>query len=228
VGSVANQAATTAATRVQEASSLKHRFWIDTHKGATGPIIALLITLYGEWSNTVALVYLGLHGTYGILWILKSRFFPDKSWERPVSLAYGLWTWFGLSLYLIAPWLIVSGNAGDADPWLIGLCVAIFGFGVMLHFASDMQKHIWLQLNRGKLLTEGLWGVVRNPNYLGELLIYGAFALLALHWAPALVLVFALATIWVPNMIRKDHSLSRHRGFDAYQKRTKLLIPYVW
>ena len=38
--------------------------------------------------------------------------------------------------------------------------------------ASDMQKHMTLAHRKGTLLTDGLWGLVRNPNYLGELLIY--------------------------------------------------------
>jgi hypothetical protein len=32
----------------------------------------------------------------------------------------------------------------------------------------------------------------------------------------------------VPNMRRKDRSLSRYPEFAPYAARTKLLIPYVW
>jgi protein-S-isoprenylcysteine O-methyltransferase Ste14 len=206
---------------------LKWKFWIDSHKAATGLMILGLIAAYGAWESVVAFVYLGLHGTYGILWVIKSRAFPDRSWETPVSFAYGLYTWFGLTLYLIAPWLIVSGNAGYAPPWLVGLCVSMFGFGVMLHFAADMQKHIALQLRPGALISDGLWGVVRNPNYLGELLIYLSFALLAVHWAPLLVLTFVVATIWLPRMLQKDRSLAKYDDFAAYRGRTKLLLPYL-
>jgi protein-S-isoprenylcysteine O-methyltransferase Ste14 len=99
---------------------------------------------------------------------------------------------------------------------------------VFLHFVSDMQKHLSLELRPGTLITEGLWGIVRNPNYLGELLIYLGFGLLALHWAPLLVIVLFVAAVWVPNMKRKDRSLSRYPEFAAYEARTKLWIPYVW
>lgn len=169
-----------------------------------------------------------MHGTYGGLWVMKSRIFPDPSWEREVSFAYGLYTWFGLTLYLITPWLIVSGNANHVEPWFVGLCVAIFAAGVFLHFASDMQKHVSLQLRPGVLITEGLWGIVRNPNYLGELCIYLGFGLLALHWAPIAVIAVAMATVWIPNMRRKDRSLSRYPEFAGYKAQTKLIIPYVW
>ena len=207
---------------------MKHKFYIDTHKGLTGPAILALIAAYGEWENALAWIYLGMHGTYGALWVTKSRLFPDPSWEREVSFVYGLATWFGLTLYLIPAWLIVSGNGGDPEPWFVGFCVALYSLGVFLHFVSDMQKHLSLQLRPGVLITEGLWGIVRNPNYLGELCIYLGFSLLAFHWAPIAVIALMLAAVWIPNMRRKDRSLSRYPEFAAYRERTKLLIPYVW
>lgn len=169
-----------------------------------------------------------MHGTYGVLWLLKSRLFPDSSWEREVSLATGLGTWVLLSLYLLPAWLIVSGNAGDPEPWFIGLCVALYAVGVFLHFVSDMQKHLSLKWRPGTLITEGLWGIVRNPNYLGELCIYLGFSMLAFHWAPLAVIAFVVAAVWYPNMRRKDASLSRYPDFADYRARTKLWIPYVW
>lgn len=205
-----------------------HKFYIDSHKLLTGPFILALIAAYDEWQNTIAWLYLALHGTYGVLWLLKSRYFGDKNWEREVGLATGLYTWFGLSLYWIAPWLIVSGNAGEVEPWFIGLCVAIYSFGLFWHFVADMQKDMSLKLSPGSLITDGLWGIVRNPNYFGELLIYLGFSLLAFHWVPLLAIAFFLATVWIPNMRRKDESLSRYPEFADYKARTKLFIPYVW
>ena len=207
---------------------MKHKFYIDTHKALTGPAILALIAAYGEWENPIAWIYLGMHGTYGVAWLLKSRCFPDTSWEREVSLGYGLFTWFLLTLYLIAPWLIVSGNAGDPEPWFVGLCVALYSIGMFLHYASDMQKHVSLELQPGMLITEGLWGIVRNPNYLGELCIYLGFGLLAFHWLPVAVTAVVVAAVWYPNMRRKDASLSRYPEFAEYKARTKLWIPYVW
>jgi protein-S-isoprenylcysteine O-methyltransferase Ste14 len=116
----------------------------------------------------------------------------------------------------------------QAPPWHLALCVSLWGFGVFLHFASDMQKHMWLKLRPGELLTEGLWARVRNPNYLGELLIYLAFALLAMHWLPLLLLLAFILVYWLPNMRRKDRSLARYGEFEAYRQRSKLLLPWVW
>ncbi len=207
---------------------MKQKHFIDSHKAATSIYVFALIAAYGEWDNVVAWVYLALHGTYGLLWTAKSRFFPDTQWEQPTSLPGGLAIWAVLSLYWIAPWLIVSGNANSVEPWFIGLCVALYTVGVFLHFVSDMQKHISLQLRPGVLITDGLWGIVRNPNYLGEFCIYAGFSLLALSWIPIAALLVVMAVIWIPNMRRKDRSLSRYPEFGEYAARTKLFIPHVW
>jgi protein-S-isoprenylcysteine O-methyltransferase Ste14 len=203
------------------------KFWIDSHKGMNAVAVLALIAWYHAWDNLIAWIYLALHGTYGFLWILKSRYFGDKSWEQPVSLGFGLLTWFLLSLYWISPWLIVSGHAHAAPSWFYGVCVSMYAFGVFLHFASDMQKYMSLKYRRGTLITDGLWGLVRNPNYLGELLIYLGFSLLPLHWAPLCALGFIIATVWLPNMRKKDKSLSRYPEFAEYKAKSKLIIPYL-
>ena len=206
---------------------MKHKFWIDTHKGMNAPAIGALMAWYHAWDNAIAWIYLALHGTYGFLWILKSRYFGDKNWEREVSLGYGLFTWFGLSMYWVSPWLIVSGRAHAIAPWMLCICISMYSFGVFLHFASDMQKYMSLAHRRGTLLTEGLWGLCRNPNYLGELMIYLGFSLLPMHWAPLAVMAIVISGIWLPNMMRKDKSLSRYPDFAQYKANTKLIIPYI-
>jgi protein-S-isoprenylcysteine O-methyltransferase Ste14 len=205
---------------------LKH--FIDSHKGITGLAVLAMIAGYGAWENPVAWLYLALHGTYGILWITKSRFFADAHWERPSSLGFGLLIWGGLSLYWVGPWLITSGRSPTPPAWYLGLCVALYSVGVFLHFAADMQKHTSLRLRPGVLITEGLWSVVRNPNYLGELFIYTGFCALAMHPAPFLTLALFLFGYWLPNMRKKDHSLSRYPGFADYKAKTWLFLPGIW
>lgn len=205
---------------------LPHKFFIDSHKGSNAVAIVALMTYFTAWHNETAWVYLALHGTYGLLWILKSRLFPDKQWERPVPWSLGVATWGLLTLYWVGPYIITSRDL-HAAPWALGLCVAMWGLGVFLHFASDMQKHMHLQLRPGTLLTDGLWARVRNPNYLGEFLIYFSFCLLSMHWAPMTVLAFVVLTVWLPNMIKKDRSLSRYPEFAAWKQRSWLVVPYV-
>lgn len=195
-------------------------------KGATFFVVLGLMGVYDQWHNSTAWIYLALHGTYGFLWVLKSRFFPDRQWDERSSLRFSLVIIGGLAAYWIAPWLLTSRGV-EAAPWYVGICISLYAFGVFFHFASDMQKYTSLKLQPG-LITEGLWSLSRNPNYFGELLIYLGFGLLALHWLPMVVLGLYFVLFWYPNMRRKDRSLSRYPGFDEWQKETKLFIPFIF
>ena len=85
--------------------TLKEKHFIDIHKGVTGLFMLFLMSYYGTWENTTSWVYLGLHGTYGLLWISKSFLFPDATWEKETSVWYGLYIWFGLTLYWLSGWI---------------------------------------------------------------------------------------------------------------------------
>ena len=119
---------------------MKQKHFIDIHKGATAPFVLLLMYLLNQWDNTTAWIYLALHGSYGLMWILKSKIFPDNSWEQPCSIWYGFYIWLGLSLYWISPWIILTGyfNSGiplATSPQYLGMCIFMFSIGVFFHFS---------------------------------------------------------------------------------------------
>ena len=206
---------------------MQQKHFIDSHKGATAPMVFLLIAYFSQWGNTTAWVYLALHGSYGMMWVIKSAIFPDKTWEAKCSIWYGLYIWAGLTLYWISPFIIMATPVYNS-PMYLGFMVALFSMGVFFHYAADMQKHAYLTLNPGNLITDGLMAKCRNTNYFGELLIYLSFALMTQHWIPLAVLATFMAIIWLPNMRRKDKSLSRYPEYEEYKKRSSLLIPFLW
>lgn len=207
---------------------MKMKHFIDSHKGATAFFVLALMALYAQWQNPTAWVYLALHGTYGLLWVWKSRVFPDQAWEAPTTWAYGVGAiWGGLSLYWVAPWLLMR-NGVQAPGWYLGLCLALYSIGVFLHFGSDMQKHTALKLKPGHLIQDGFFARVRNPNYLGELLIYTGFGGLAMHWLPGVILAAWVTLYWLPRMWRKDRILADYPEFEAYRQRSKLFIPFLY
>ena len=211
---------------------MRQRHFIDSHKGATGLFVLFLIWFYQKTDSYTLWLYFGLHGCYGVLWILKSRMFGDKQWDQPCSLGRALYIWAGLSLYWVSPWLIVTEkglytNNGELPAWWLGCAVFVFGLGVFYHFAADMQKHTTLKIRPG-LFTDGLWANSRNPNYFGEFLIYAAFSSLAQHWIPFAVMAVFIVIVWLPNMRKKDASLSRYEGFDNYKRRSGLMFPKLF
>ncbi|MEO5583717.1 MAG: DUF1295 domain-containing protein [Saprospiraceae bacterium] len=52
---------------------------------------------------------------------------------------------------------------------------------IVLMMTSEAQKYYTLKYHLD-LINEGLFTKTRNPNYLGEMMIYAPYALMARHW----------------------------------------------
>lgn len=201
---------------------MKTKHFINLHKGLTSLFVLGLMFYYQNFT-VGAWVYLALHGTYGVLWLLKDRIYPDKQWEQEISLIQSVVAFFILGAYWVAPFILISSGKIPPLP-LIAAAISINILGVFLHYASDAQKYFTLKYQPG-LITEGFFARCRNTNYLGEILIYTSFAMLAMHWLPFLILELFFAGIFLPNMMKKEESLSRYVAFEAYQQQSGLLLP---
>lgn len=195
---------------------------INLHKALTPVVVIALMVMHANFSMA-AWIYLALHGTYGLLWLLKDRLYPDRQWEQSISWPAALGGIAVLSLYWVAPLLLIASRVSPPAP-LIAAAISLNILGVFLHYASDAQKHFTLKLRAG-LITEGFFARCRNPNYLGEILIYLSFAMLAMHWLPYAILAGFVLVLFLPNMRRKDASLSRHQDFEAWRAHSGLLLP---
>ncbi len=204
---------------------MKIKYAINLHKGLTFIVVLSLMAAYNNFT-LAALIYLALHGGYGILWLLKDKFYPDKQWEQDFPVATVIVTFFIICLYWIAPFILISSNL-QPSPVVISAAVLINLLGIFLHYGSDAQKYYTLKYKTG-LITEGFFAYSRNPNYLGEILIYVSFAILSQHWLPFVILGGFCAGIFVPNMQKKDKSLSRYPEFEAYKARSGLLLPKLF
>jgi steroid 5-alpha reductase family enzyme len=198
---------------------------INLHKGLTFAFVLGLMAVCNNYS-IAAWVYLALHGTYGLMWLIKDRIYPDKQWEEEVAFVQGAIIFLSLGLYWIAPIIIITQRV-EAAPALIAAAISINLMGVLLHYTSDAQKYYTLKYQPG-LITEGFFARCRNTNYLGEFLIYFSFALLAQHWLPFTILIVFSAGVFVPNMLKKDKSLSRYPEFIEYQANSGLFIPKLF
>lgn len=204
---------------------MKIKHAINLHKGSTLIFILGLMLAYqnftiGPW------VYLSLHGGYGLMWLSKDRIYPDKQWEKEIPVALGIFTFFILCAYWVAPFILISSYSEPSPP-LISAAIFLNVFGVFLHYSSDAQKYYTLKYRPG-LIAEGFFARCRNTNYLGEIFIYLPFAMLAQHWLPYAILAAFVAGIFVPNMLKKDKSLSRYPEFEEYKANSGLILPQLF
>jgi protein-S-isoprenylcysteine O-methyltransferase Ste14 len=202
---------------------LKAAWVINLQKGGTLPFVLALMWHYDVWTPT-AWTYAALHGSYGLCWLLKDRVFPDPNYEGRVTFGGAVMMWAAvLGLYWIAPVIIVTQRV-QMPTWLLASATLVYVLGVVLMMGSDCQKYFTLRIRRG-LITDGFFARSRHPNYFGEMLVYGSFAALAGHWLPWAVLAWVWTSLFLPNMLRKEASMSRYPEWAAYQARSGFLLP---
>lgn len=196
---------------------------INVQKGLTAPFVLGLMALYENFTTT-AWVYLALHGSYGLLWLMKHRAFPDARWEKRITFGGALLSFLlVLGPYWVLPWLLVSRGTQASGP-LLAAAIALHTVGVAVMLTADAQKHFTLRARPG-LITDGLHARTRHPNYLGEMMLYGAYALLVQHWLAWAILAWVWTAIFLVNILAQEASLARHPGFAAWRARTGLLLP---
>jgi hypothetical protein len=74
------------------------RHVINHHKGLTALVVGGLMLACGN-GLVGAWVYLPLHGTYGVLWLLKERINPDRQWQQAIELPQAIVLFLLLGLY---------------------------------------------------------------------------------------------------------------------------------
>ena len=206
----------------------KFAWGINFQKCGTFIFLGLLMAYYQN-DSTAAWVYLAMQGSYGIAWFIKDMAFPDPGWQRRITIGGGLMAFAGvLGWYWVFGWLLISGTSQPVYPLPDGawfaLCISLCIVGTAVMIAADAQKFFTLRLQPG-LITDGMHRYVRHPNYLGEMMIYGSFAMMVWHWLPVLVLAWVWLGIFAVNMVLKEASMSRHPGWVAYRQRTGWLLP---
>ncbi|HUR40133.1 MAG TPA: DUF1295 domain-containing protein [Verrucomicrobiae bacterium] len=214
---------------------LKLAWVINFQKAGCFPFYALLMWAFADrtpWAtSTAAFVYLAMHGSYGLVWLLKDMVFPDPNWQGRATVGGCLYTAMGLAFYWAIGFVLIAGISQPdyplPEPAWFALCVTLYVLGAIVMFGSDVQKFVQLRAKRG-LITNGLFTYVRHPNYLGEMMIYGSFALMAWHWLPVLVLAYIWLGLFSVNMVMKEASMSRYPEWADYKRRSWWLVPGIF
>ncbi len=209
----------------------KFSWVINFQKAGTFFFLGFLIWYYQNTSSA-AWVYLAMHGSYGIVWIIKDLAFPDANWQKRITIGGGLVAFFGvLFWYWVFGWLLISGTVKPDYPlphfiWYC-LCISLCIIGSVIMIAADAQKFFTLRVQKG-LITDGMHRYIRHPNYLGEMMIYGSFALMVWHWLPVVILAYVWLCVFAVNMVLKEASMSRYPEWAVYKKNSWWLIPWVF
>jgi hypothetical protein len=109
------------------------------------------------------------------------------------------------------------------DPRAVAWSLALVIPGLWLRgYASGYVK------KNQELTITGPYAWVRNPLYLGSILIAAGFALALESWTVALALTILFVAIYVPVIISEERFLrATFPGFDAYCRQVPRLIPRI-
>ncbi len=138
----------------------------------------------------------------------------------------------GAIMFLISLPLLQIGNYGRNSLPIIIVGISIFCFGFIWETIADWQLMNFKsnKLNKGKLMTTGLWSLSRHPNYFGEMVVWWGIFIVSIpngnvfiSLVSPLLICFLLARVsGVPYLERRFKS---HPEFSDYLKRTNKLIP---
>ena len=210
---------------------LKLAWVINFQKTGTFFYILLLMNYYQNYS-VAACVYLALHGMYGFCWMLKHFAFPDRSWEKKVTIGGGLMAFvLVLGLYWVFPYMLISGILGPdqkmASLTVLTTAICLHTLGVVIMMTADCQKYFTMKYNQG-LICDGLFKYIRHPNYLGEIMLYASYAMIVQHWIPWAILAWVWIGVFLVNILQKEASMSRYPEWADYKKQSGMLIPKLF
>lgn len=218
-------------------------------------IVLLLFFLYGDYSHP----YRILLAAMPILWALRlgSYLFirilgkgKDDRFDdiRPVWWKFGgFFLLQGVSVWIISlPFILalsaakVQSTAAILSNYLY-LGVGIFLIGLMLESIADAQKYKFKTNpeNDGKFMNQGLFSIVRFPNYAGEILVWTGIFIAASPTFSGWNWVAIISPIWIAFLLIKvsgvpqleaahEEKYGDSAAFQQYKKETDKLIPGVY
>jgi protein-S-isoprenylcysteine O-methyltransferase Ste14 len=123
-------------------------------------------------------------------------------------------------------------SSADAIPW-IGLILMWSGIGLRFWSFQTLGQYFTFTVQTSEdqpVVSAGPYRVIRHPGYSGILLSIVGLGLIFGNWASVIILTVAFATGLIYRIKVEEVALSRDLGgrYQAYAKKRKRLIPFIW
>ena len=211
-----------------------------------------LIIIYYDTLNTVSLflcIFLIIYGIRLCSYLII-RDFCYKSYMQTVkkdidrinsySTFINIISWIFCSLLYTAMttpvYYIIINNGKELLSSYISIGIIIFGF--LLEVIADHQKTVAKKKNPKRFVSDGLYKIVRCPNYLGEIFIWIGFFLSAIQIYKN-ILQFMISLIGLLNVtfimfggarrleLRQDKNYGDMKEYKEYKSTVPIIIPFV-
>jgi len=158
-----------------------------------------------------------------------------KQWGKNVKLKLFSQVFLlqGFILYIVAlPVMWVHTHPQHVSFQALGIAMYIWACGFCIEALADYQLAIFQKdpSKKGQLLTTGLWGYVRHPNYLGELLQWWAIWIMVLPFSLGWTLIISpllitFIIVKVSGIKPLEEKMHKHPDFQEYAAKTPSLVP---
>ncbi len=116
---------------------------------------------------------------------------------------------------------------------IIGLVLMTCGLLVRLHSMKVLGRRYSTLLFVNKdhaLVTKGIYGIIRHPVYLGDIVLFVATGIAVANFVVLLVITVACIPAYLVRIGHEERMMIEHYGgaYLAYRKRTRKLIPFIY
>ncbi len=194
--------------------------------------ILCLITLaliYGV-NEERQVIYLCLHISYCLWWLLEQWLFPQRR-QQLFTEKVGILTFIIVLLFVgvfySLPGYLAFTNPNPVSYLTVAIALPLYIFGSLINTGADVQKMVAKSRESG-LVKDGIWRSVRHVNYLGDLMRYTSFSVMAGElWAFLLPGVITL--LYLQRISQKEEAMAaKYPEFAAYQQNSSRLLPWIW
>lgn len=216
-------------TTAQQDSPLTVLTAINIAKALT---IVLLIG-YALWfgiQDIRQLLYLCLHITYCFWWLVEQWFFPlrrQQIFTEPTNLPGLVFILLFVGGLYSLPGYLAFTNSQPISYLTVAIALPLYILGSLINATADVQK-LTAKQHGATLVSDQIWRLSRNINYLGDLLRYLSFSIVSGSlWAYLLPGIVAL--LYLQRIAQKEQSMAeKYPDFATYQQSSTRLIPFIW
>ncbi len=196
----------------------------------------LLVSLVSIWALRLGL-YLGKrnlpHGEDYRYVKMRKQAGGDKAF-----IIKSLWFVFGMQCLL--SWLIsfpvqlgLLGLEGQTISVVAYIGAAFWLIGIFFETVGDYQLAKFKKdpVNKGRLMTQGLWAWTRHPNYFGDAMVWSGLTIIALDspfgiytiFSPVIMIFFLVKVSG--KALTELHMVKKYPEYEAYKTSTSGFIP---
>ena len=175
-------------------------------------------------------IYLCLHISYCLWWLLEQWLFPQRRQQLftdKVGILTLIFVILFVGVFYSLPGYLAFTNQNPLGYLTVAIALPLYIFGSLINTGADVQKMAEKGMGSG-LVQDGAWRSLRHVNYLGDLMRYTSFSVVAGSlWAFLLPGIITL--LYLQRISEKEKSMAaKYPEFATYQQNSSRLLPWIW